>query len=400
KAVSRIWKEIGWIEDIEKAESLEANLEACHSLVAEINSEAECLVMSTRGDLRYQKEEIPFSGIMGVTTSLIARKQGLASRLTAHKIALEAQEGALVSGLTFFEQGYYDRLGFGNGGYVNFISFDPKKLKIKVKARVPSRISIKDWEAVHQSRLDRMRSHGTLNFYANGISKADLIYGINHENAFGLGYFDGPKGELTHHFFASADSVGKGPYHIWWMSYQNYEQFLELMALIRGLGDQVMKVRMTEPPKIQLQDLIDQPFRQRILSKHSSLSAGNEADAIWQMRINDLPAVMEKTLLNMEDTRFNLELSDPIDSFLDDDLKWHGVAGQYIVTLGNNSGAEKGFDADLPVMQASVNAFTRFWLGVRPASGLAVTDDLKAPQELLEELDQLQLPTPNPNWPF
>ena len=46
------------------------------------------------------------------------------------------------------------------------------------------------------------------------------------------------------------------------MAYQTGEQFLELMALLRSLGDQVRLVRMNEPPGIQLQDLMIQPFKQ------------------------------------------------------------------------------------------------------------------------------------------
>ena len=42
-----------------------------------------------------------------------------------------------------------------------------------------------------------------------------------------------------------------------------------------------------------------------------------------------------------------------------------------------------------PTLTATVNAFTRLWLGVRPATGLAVTDDLSGPPELLQQLDQL-----------
>ena len=72
-----------------------------------------------------------------------------------------------------------------------------------------------------------------------------------------------------------------------------------------------------------------------------------------------------------------------------------------MVTLGPASGAEPGLDPALPTLTASVGAFTRMWLGVRPASGLAVTDDLAGPPELLEALDwALRLPQPKPDWDF
>ncbi len=60
-----------------------------------------------------------------------------------------------------------------------------------------------------------------------------------------------------------------------------------------------------------------------------------------------------------------------------------------------------GADPALPTLAASVGAFTRMWLGVRPATGLAATDDLFGPQELLERLDRvLRLPDPKPDWDF
>ena len=46
-------------------------------------------------------------------------------------------------------------------------------------------------------------------------------------------------------------------------------------------------------------------------------------------------------------------------------------------------------------------AFTRLWLGVRPATGLAITDDLHGPDDLLDALDErLRLPEPVADWAF
>jgi len=61
--------------------------------------------------------------------------------------------------------------------------------------------------------------------------------------------------------------------------------------------------------------------------------------------------------------------------------------------------AAAGTDPALPTLTASVGAFTRLWLGVRPASGLAVTDDLTGPDDLLAGLDDaFHLPDPKPSW--
>lgn len=399
EAVHRIWREVGWLEKEKKQEeAADLFIECSRALVAEINGEAECLVLTTQGTIRYLDKDLPLSCVTSVSTSRIARKQGLASGLTARAVAADAADGALVTGLGIFEQGYYDQLGFGIGGYEHWISLDPARLKVDVKARVPRRITSDDWEMVHAARLARFRGHGSCNLNPPEVTRAEMLW---PDKAFGLGYCDGPGSELTHHLWCWVKDVEHGPYSIVWMSFQTPDQFLELLSLVQNLGDQVRLVRMREPQGIQLQDLIEQPFRQRQVSEKSKFESRMRASAYWQMRICDLPGCLEHTHLRGDEVCFNLTLTDPIERFLDASTPWRGIAGDYVVTLGPASGAKLGADVSLPTLTASVGAFTRLWLGVRPATGLAVTDDLSGPPELLERLDwALRLPNPKPDWDF
>jgi len=70
----------------------------------DIDKTAECMVASSEGLLRQLESEIPLSIIASVTTSLIARKRGLASRMTAALIAEAAQPGSELSALGMFER--------------------------------------------------------------------------------------------------------------------------------------------------------------------------------------------------------------------------------------------------------------------------------------------------------
>jgi hypothetical protein len=399
EAAYRIWREAGWLEgDEKKEEAVSALIECGRALVAEVNGEAECLVTTVPGTIRYLDQDLSFSCITGVITSRVARKQGLASRLTALVVAADAAEGALVTGLGVFEQGFYNQIGFGNGSYEHWIAFDPARLKVNTEARIPRRIASDDWAMVHAARLARIRGHGACNLAPPEVTRSEMV---ETENGFGLGYCDGTGGELTHHLWCWAKDVEYGPYGIRWMSFQTSDQFLELMALIRNLGDQVRLMRMCEPQGIQLQDLIEQPLKQRQVSEKSKFESRIHAIAYWQVRINDLPSCLERTHLRGDAVRFNLALTDPVGDFLNEDVPWRGVAGDYVVTLGPSSGAEPGMDDALPTLIASVGAFTRLWLGVRPATGLAVTDELSGPPDLLEKLDwALQLPEPKPDWDF
>ena len=354
------------------------------------------MAATSSGTIQHINDQIPFSGVMAVATSLIARRQGLAKRLTAQAVAAQVAEGALVSGLGMFDQGYYDQLGFGTGGYEHYVTFDPLLLNVNAKPRVPRRLTKNDWLPMHQNRLARLRRHGSLAMQEPTVTRFEMLLS---PNGFGLGYGAGPNGELTHHFWCETQDLEYGPHTMKWLVFQTREQFLELMALIKSISDQVRLVRIQEPQGIQLQDLLERPLRQRRATYQTKYENTIRAVAHWQMRICDLQGCLERTHLKNNTVRFNLRLHDPIEGYLGKGASWRGLSGDYVVTLGPSSGAEKGTNHALPTLAASVNAFTRLWLGVRPASGLAYTDDLAGPPGLLEELDwALRLPDPHTDW--
>jgi predicted acetyltransferase len=394
EAIHRLWRGIGWLEKGDE-EAVDLFIECGRALVAEVNGEAECLVASVPGTICYLNEELPLSAMTAVTTSRLVRKRGLAKRLTALTLANDAADGALVSGLGIFEQGYYDQLGFGSGGYENWVSFDPAQLKVANPTELPRRITPEDWEMVHGARLGRMRVHGSCNLLPSQVTRSGMM---TAKNGFGFGYYDDSTGQLTHHFWCSTKELEFGPYQVWWTAYQNWGQFMELMGIFRSFGDQVHLVWMREPPGIQLQDLLKQPFQRRRISEKTKFETVVHATAYWQMRICDLAACLARTHLRGGPLRFNLALTDPVERYLDESAPWRGISGDYVVTLAPSSGAEMGTDETLPTLRASVGAFTRLWLGVRRATSLAVTDNLSGPSELLRELDEALSCLPDPKW--
>ncbi len=398
EAIHRIWREVHWIKNEIQADALDHFLEDARAFVADLDGEAECMAATTPATLRYLDEDLRLSAVAAVTTSRIARKQGLGGRVTAAAIAADAADGALVSALGIFEQGYYDRLGYGTCGYEHWVRFDPALLTLKRKTRVPRRLTPDDWEMIHRAMLNRQQGHGAVNLLNASNFRAEM--GWTGENAFGLGYTDGPDGPLTHFFWGDAKDEN-GPYSLIIFAFQNGEQFLDLMALVKALSDQVHLVEMREPRGIQLQDLLRHPFRQQHVTKDAEFANRITAKAYCQMRICDLPGCLAQTHLPGEPVRFNLVLHDPIEAYLDAGAPWRGISGDYVVTLGPASHAEAGTAADLPTLTASVGAFTRLWLGIRPATGLAVTDDLAGPASLLQSLDTLlRLPEAKPDWEF
>ena len=394
----RIWREVGWVESEKHEKAMDIFLGACRTLVADLNGRPEALVNSTPATLRYIEEDISLSAVCGVTAGYAARKRGLAGRLTAELISLDAADGAEVAGLGIFDQGYYDKLGFGTGPYEIYMAFDPASLRVDIKPPPPLRLSEDDWDLIHRSRLRRTRSHGYHSLLDSGTTRAELMWSTN---GFGLGYMDPEDDILSHHFWCGSAKGENGPYTIYWLSYRNHFQLLELLALIRNLGDQLDLVRMNQPSGMQMQDLLRTPFRNRRISKGSKFEAWAKASAYWQIRICRLEECLEKTSLSCEPFSFNLILEDPVGRFLDDDAPWRGTGGSYKVVLGPESRAHKGNDPSLPQLEASVGAFSRMWLGAVPASGLRVTDDLSGPRELIERLDEaFRLPVPRIDWEY
>ncbi len=388
---------MGWIEkDQEKI--MDTFLEGCQVLVADLGGSAEALAASSQGSIVHRETDLSLCAVCAVTTGYAGRRQGLASRLTAELVSIGAADGAEVAGLGMFDQGYYDKLGFGSGPYESWLGFDPATLQIDIKPPPPIRLSPDDHEMVHRARLERKRVHGNATLFSEKLTKADMEWS---KKGFGLGYMDSDGENLTHHFWCGYVSGENGPYTVNWMCYRDYFELLELLALIRNLGDQVSLVRLSEPSAIQLQDLLKTPFRQMRRTRNSKFETSHKAYAYWQMRICDMEACMGKTHLPSPDISFNLKVTDPIEKYLDTTERWRGVAGDHTITLGAESKAGRGCTSGLPVLEASVGAFTRMWFGVRPTSGLAVTDEIAGSASLLADLDNvIRVPVPSNDWEY
>jgi hypothetical protein len=392
-SVHRIWREIGWWGDTGE-EPLDTLLSGVEAIVHEIDGAAECMATTAPGTIHYLQESLPMTAVTTITTSRIARRQGLARRITAEALAKAAGAGSLVAILAIFDQGYYNGLGFGNGGYEHIVSFDPAQLLVSEAPRQPKRINADDWQAVHAGRLERPHGHGSMDITSPQFTHASML---RSHQGFGLCY-SGKDGRFSHHMWCQVPG-GKhhGPYSIRWMVYHTPAQFKELMGLIQSWADQVHLVTMPEPPGIQMQDLLARPFTMRQITEGSEFATGIIARANWQARILDLPGCMARTHLECLPLCFNLQVKDPIGRYLEG--SWQGIAGEYVVTLGPESAAHRGADRSLPTLEASAGAFTRLWLGVRPATGLTCTDDLSGPPALLAKLDRvLTLPEPRPGW--
>ncbi|MEZ5382935.1 MAG: GNAT family N-acetyltransferase [Microthrixaceae bacterium] len=400
-AVTRIWREVGWIDDSERqAAALADVLNVGHTVVAEVGGAAECAVHTSPGSLRYgpgqRSTDLDLSLISAVVTSHVARRQGLASALVTESLASAAASGAAVATLGIFDQGFYDRFGFGTGAYEHVVSLDPATLKVPVPNRAPVRVGFYDQREVYDLLVRRHRCHGSVTLGLPELTAGDLS---RMKQPLGLG-FRSDDGRLTHCLLGTMTGH-HGPVTIDWLIYEQPPQVLELLGLVRALGDQVRSVTINpEPPGVQLQDLINEPMRQLELANVGSSSrALHTAWSKVQWRMLDLGACIEACAPAPSPLTFGLRLHDPLADR--PGATWSGIGGEFTVHLGADPGVHPGLPASGPVLEASVGAFTRLWLGVRPASGLALTDRLAGPPTLIEALDlAFCLPPPLPDWHF
>jgi hypothetical protein len=394
-----VFKEVGWMErdsDRQTEQAMLAYLKTARCWVAELGGRAESLACTGPGEVRYLDENLKLCAVTAALTSTIARRMNCATRATAEAVADAAEEGAQIAGLGVFEQGFYERLGFGAGSYEHWLHFDPATLTVGSPSRAARRLQKKDWKLVHDCLLNRMRVHGSCNVLHPELIRFEMAY---DPKGFGLGYCTG--GELTHHLWLSNEGGENGPLMVYWTAFRNHGQFLELLSLLKSIGDQFHLVKMREPPGIQLQDFSRQPFKHRRMTRCGRYECRAQAAAYWQMRILDLRGCIRKTHLPGPPLLFNLELSDPIGELLPERHGWRGVGGEYRVCLGEQSTIEAGKEDRLPTLQAHIGAFTRMWMGAQRASALTLTGSLSGSTDLLRSLDKkLQIPQPHTDWDF
>ena len=360
--------------------------------VCEYQGSVESLVTTSPGTIRMLDSDLPFCAVTGVTTGRILRRMGGAGELTARVLMNAALKGDAAAGLGIFDQGFYNKLGFGNFPYSRIVAFDPLSLRVPALTRPPRRLTRKDISRLNACTLKRKNNHGLVKILPESFINMRMA---EIENTFCLG-FENDEGELTHYFLAEAEGEN-GPYELVSLVYRDYAGLIELLSLMKNLGDQVNTFKILEPAGMQFQDLIERPFRRRSITKGNKFSNEIFAASFRQARILNLNTVLAALKLPGGHIRFNLELSDPIAAYLPEEAEWKGLGGPWTVELDQGgSSAAAGRTEGLPVLSASVGAFTRLVFGAAGAEALSVTDELSGSEELLAELDRkLILPRPN-----
>ncbi len=400
-SVKRIWREIGWAESKPSEKAMDLVFPRGDTVVGCINDEAECSMLRQSGSMRLDQADLPLCVIAAVTTSRIGRGANFAQNLTAWQLARGAAAGASVAALGMFDQGFYNKLGFGTGAYINEFSIDPGSINVSGKPRSPTRLDASNAPSMLQAMLARPRNHGAVVIPDEQILRATCQMS---DDGFGLGYFH--DNTLSHFLWLSGKGE-HGPYQVKMIGYQNAQQLLELLALLKSLADQIYSIWLMEPPEIQLQSMLTRPFRQQAIARKGKYSAEQNTYAWYQLRILDLPACVAAVHWQGSPVRFNLLLTDPVTDVLAaapiEQPTWQGVGGSYLVEFAAKSTVSpqrRSEPATLPTLKCSVGAFSRLLWGVATASSLAISDDLQAPAELLATLNPVFKSTPHPAWEF
>lgn len=396
----RVWKEVGWIMENDY-EPLRILLEESTTQVGVLRGAVESMAITEEGRFRYFDEELPMTVVAAVTTSLVARRQGLAGRTTARALQKGAEAGDLLAALGIFDQGYYDRLGFATMPYTHRIAFDPAQLIVPEVRRPPHRFDASHSEAIHRSRLNRMRGHGSVNILSPTHTRTGML---ENKESRGLGFYD-ESGEISHHIWGRIEDE-HGPFYIWWTAYRSYQELMELLSLLRSLADQVHLVHMEEPRGIVLQDFLKTPFKFRRSTAKGKFEHTIITGAASQLRLLDVPRAVDKMRLSPlpgapATLEFNLLIDDPVERYLPEEAEWSGCGGSYVVQLGERCRAEPGEGRGLPEVRMSIGGFSQLWSGARTVEHLHLRGALKTDPETRDRLGSLiSLPLPDFEWLF
>lgn len=445
-----LWKDAAWDAELEDYEAaLRHLIPHTHSLVADDDRGIAAVVASMGGEFQFLESSLPMSVVLSVLSAAHARRQGHSAELLTILLQQEQTRGAVVAVLGAFDQGYYDKLGFGTGGYDPVMVMNPAALRIPSHARRaldhPSvrirRITNADSEALFASWVRHKRYHGACTAKNVGFVSA-MMHGMAGQG-FGLAICEGSgtNEHIAAHFFGKR--LGEGKLDILWACADTPARYLQLLEVIHRLSDQLEQVKLTPPPYIALHDLLARPLRDGIVH------TGHPFDdaLLWQLRILDIPRAIHAVRLPIAETvHFTLRITDPVEKYAPAD--WTGCAGDYAVQLGeesrcvplksqgeswgnaqqgewgetregawsesrgNTQGGARGNTQDNAqdnaqeaqgeaVLDASIGAFSRFWSGALRPSALSHSDHFHASEELIAQLERVySVPTPFRMWEF
>ncbi len=398
-ATIRNWKEISWIDPESKdkdTEIVKRCLGEWKTLIGLYNGSPEASSSWTPGTVRIGSTDLSLCAITGVTTSRYARVEGLASRVTVSALHSGAQAGMAVAALGCFDQGFYNRFGFGNGPYIHILRFDPATLRVDRLSRAPDRLDPDNTAECHEARLRRHRTHGAVNIPLPVQTELGLF---DADNPLGVGFRDS-SGELSHHMWLSGKDRESGPLSVDGAAVSSPEQWLELLGYLRSLSSDVRLIRMGQPPGLQLLDLIHQPFRNMEVRFRGEYQMRFNMLPYYQLRILDMEACASALDIPGPEREFTLRISDPVAA--DFDSEWPGTSGDYRLVLGSPCQIQRlGRPVAEPDIRTSIGAFTRWWAGVLPAASLVLSDEFRASPGVCAALDSRPaLPPPLPDWDF
>jgi len=392
-SVLALWNELNWlIECGNRREGLAAFLRDARGLVEEIDGRIEGHVTFRDGHMHHEGRSLRFTSLSSCCVSPVNRLGGFGTRASAAGVADAAERGQAVAALGFFDQGFYDRIGFGTGCYDHRITVDPRTLKVPKLTRRPIRLGPDDLDRLYACRRKSYRRHGAVSFPTRADTEAELLW---YPDNYYLGFED-EAGELTHCLGARKRGEA-GPDVVRWLCWQTRDQLFELLAVFKSLGDSLYGIRLPDPPGVQLQDLVDRPFESSEKRAGGAFHQPTLGEAWEQWRILQ-PAQVFAGVRAAGTLRFTVELTDPIAEHLGD-RPWTGLSGVWTVELGDECAMRRGGSG--PAVRASVGAFSRWWLGVLPATHLSLTDEFEASGALLEDLDRCwRPPRPRNDWEF
>ena len=345
-------------------------MDAGSACVTRIDGDAECMVVwRTRPKSDISRKDLPFSAVAGRPSHPASHEnKGLAG--TTHRTlgrTRSKRRAHSYQGLSFFEQGYYDRLGFGTAQYEDWIGFDPALLNVPFPARPPKTIHHRRLRTrMHQSRLASKKTNTA--FVTFPDPNMDPQRQMRHQERLRPRATSTKPQTKSHTTSGAATTTMQNTAPTssnGWLT-RPPEQFLELMGIIRSPrrsspNDQ----HEPAPPHPDTRPPQRNPSKTEWTtskSKFATFSRSHRLLAKPHQRPTQMPR--KNTPPRAPTTQFNLQLTDPIDDFLPEDETWKSTTGPIhhhprTRILRDPRHTKKTSQT----LKTTTSAFSRMWLG-------------------------------------
>jgi predicted acetyltransferase len=261
---------------------------------------------------------IPGTGIGGVATYPELRNTGVISKLLAHELTKQYENGILVSALYPFNFGFYNKFGYGSLGSYKFLSENPENINIKKIENGTFKPFTKKYEEEVYKIYNIWSSKYDFGIIRNIKEKTKIYETFKNNKIYNYVYTDS-RNNVKGYIKYKLDNKGihDKSMFIFYMIWKDETVFKDMMGYLYYHRDQISEIKWNFPKKINLELCFREP---RIGLKTIFSCMGRP------INIPELIKLKLKYINNIEDFVFSVN-----DNYIPENTGTYHVTGNNIV---------------------------------------------------------------------